>query len=237
MAGNPLQVRQFRYGADNLGYLIYGQKSAMAIDGGAVGSIIGFIDTKGLRLDYVTQTHSHPDHTGGNRALIDRTGAEDLDSKNLDTVKKISLDGQTIEVYQTPGHTEDSVVFYTGDSLLTGDTLFNGNVGSCFSGGMQRLFESIRMILGFPDETRIYAGHDYVTYSMTVARLIDPENPHIDSFLQQYNPNCVYSSLADERRINPYVRFNDPAIISILKVKGLPHATEYERWESVMSLP
>ena len=237
MAGNPLQVKQFRYGADNLGYLIYGQKSAVAVDGGAVGSIIEFIDTKSLRLDYVTQTHTHPDHTGGNRALIDRTGAGGLDSKDMDALKKLSLDGQTIEVYQTPGHTEDSVVFYTGDSLLTGDTLFNGNVGSCFSGGRQRLFESVRLILGFPDETRIYAGHDYVAYSMTVARLIDPGNSHIDSFLQKYDRNCVYSSLAEERKINPYVRFNDPAIISILKTKGLPHATEYERWESVMSLP
>jgi hydroxyacylglutathione hydrolase len=237
MAGNPLQVKQFRYGTDNLGYLICGQKSAVAVDGGAVDAIIEFIDARKLRLDHVTQTHTHPDHTGGNRALIDLTGAEGLDSKDLVAVKRLSLEGQAIEVYQTPGHTEDSVTFYTGDSLLTGDTLFNGNVGSCFSGGMQRLFESIRMILGFPDETRIYAGHDYVTYSMTVAQLIDPDNPHIDSFLQKYDRRCVYSSLADERRINPYVRFNDSAIISILKAKGLPHATEYERWESIMSLP
>ena len=237
MSGNPLQVKQFRCGADNLGYLIHGRKAAVAVDGGAVASIIEFIGAKSLRLDYITQTHSHPDHTADNRALMDRTGAEGLDSKDLDAVKKLSLEGQTIEVYQIPGHTEDSVAFYTGDSLLTGDTLFNGNVGSCFSGGMQRLFESIRMILGFPDETRIYAGHDYVAYSMTVARLIDPENPHIDSYHQKYDYNCVYSSLADERNVNPYVRFNDPAIISILKAKGLPHATEYERWESVMSLP
>ena len=72
---------------------------------------------------------------------------------------------------------------------------------------------------------------------MTVAQLIEPENPHIEKFLQKYDPAYVYSSLAEERKINPYVRFNESAIISILKVKGLPHATEYERWASVMSLP
>jgi hypothetical protein len=72
---------------------------------------------------------------------------------------------------------------------------------------------------------------------MNVARLIEPENTDIDSFLEKYNRQCVYSTLAEECKINPYVRLNEPAIISTLKAKGLPHATEYERWESVMSLP
>jgi hydroxyacylglutathione hydrolase len=31
-----LKVKQFHYGADNLGYLVYGAESAMAVDGGAV---------------------------------------------------------------------------------------------------------------------------------------------------------------------------------------------------------
>ncbi|MGD1970128.1 MAG: hydroxyacylglutathione hydrolase C-terminal domain-containing protein [Desulfobacterales bacterium] len=237
MAGDGLQVKQFRYASDNLGYIIYGQKSAVAVDGGAVDAMLEFIDRLKLRLFYVTQTHTHPDHICGNQALIDHTGAHHLNSEALSQLNELVLDGHNINVYQTPGHTQDSVVFYTPGYLLTGDTLFNGNVGSCFSGDMGRFFESIKMILDFPNKTRIYAGHDYVTYSMTVARLIDPDNPNIDSFLQKYDPKCVYSSLAQERKINPYLRFDDPAILSILKAKALPHATEYERWASVMSLP
>lgn len=237
MVGNRLQVKQFRYGADNLGYIIYGQKSAAAVDGGAVDAILEFIDAQGLRLEVVTQTHTHPDHICGHQPLIRHTGARHLDSEALSKLNELVLEGHKINVHQTPGHTEDSVVFYTAGYLLTGDTLFNGNVGSCFSGDMARFFESIKMILSFPDKTRIYAGHDYVAYSMTVARLIDPDNPNIDSFLQNYDPKYVYSSLAEERMINPYLRFNDPTIVSILKAKELPYATEYERWASVMSLP
>ncbi len=237
MAGTRLQVKQFRYASDNLGYIIYGQESAVAVDGGSVAAMLKFIDTHQLRLVYVTQTHTHPDHICGNQALIEHTGADQLNPQALSKVNGLMLDGQKIDIYPTPGHTEDSVVFHTADMLLTGDTLFNGNVGSCFSGGMQRFFKSIKRILDFDDQTRIFAGHDYVTYSMTVARLIEPENPHIDNFLQKYDPKCVYSSLAEERKINPYLRFNEPAIVSILKAKTLPHATEYERWTSVMSLP
>jgi hydroxyacylglutathione hydrolase len=199
--------------------------------------ILEFIGAKGLQLEVVTQTHAHPDHISGHQPLIKHTGARHLNSEALSKLNELVLDGQKINVYQTPGHTEDSVVFYTAGYLLTGDTLFNGNVGNCFSGDMDRFFESIKMILAFPDKTRIYAGHDYVIYSMSVARLIDPDNPKIDSFLQKYDPKCVYSSLAEERMINPYLRFNDPAIVSNLKEKALPHATEYERWVSIMSLP
>ena len=237
MADERLQVKQFRYASDNLGYLIYGQKSAVAVDGGAVDAMLDFMDANGIRLDYVTQTHTHPDHMVGHQPLMDHTAAAHLDPQTLSATRHLELEGQKISVYQTPGHTEDSVVFYTADTLLTGDTLFNGNVGSCVEDGMQRLFGSIKMVMGFPDQTRIYAGHDYVAYSMKVAKLIDPFNSEIDRFMQKYNPRCVYSSLAEERKINPYVRFNEPAIISILKAKALPHATEYERWVSVMSLP
>ena len=57
-----LQLKQFRYASDNLGYVIFGPKSAVAVDGGAVDEILEFIAAKNLTLQSVTQTHSHPDH-------------------------------------------------------------------------------------------------------------------------------------------------------------------------------
>ncbi len=152
MADQPLQVKQFRYASDNLGYLIYGQNSAMAIDGGAVDEMLEFIDANAIRLDYVTQTHTHPDHMLGHQPLMDHTGAAHLDSQALSNAKELALEGQKIQ-------------------------------------------------------------------------------------LEKYDPDCVCSSLEEERKMNPFLRFNHRAIISILKAKALPHATEYERWVSVMSLP
>ena len=37
-----MKIKQFRYGADNLSYLIYGENNAVAIDGGAVADIVDF---------------------------------------------------------------------------------------------------------------------------------------------------------------------------------------------------
>jgi hydroxyacylglutathione hydrolase len=120
--------------------------------------------------------------------------------------------------------------------MVTGDTLFNGTVGNCFSGDLKGFYHSIKHLLSFPDETIVYAGHDYVTDSMVVAKRLEPENPDIDRFLTDYRPEHVLSTLAEERKINPYLRFNEPEIIAFLKQQGLPVGTEFERWESIMAI-
>ncbi len=48
-----MKIRQFRYSSDNLGYVIYGEKSAVAIDGGAVEAILKFLDKNRLQLEFV----------------------------------------------------------------------------------------------------------------------------------------------------------------------------------------
>ncbi len=47
---------------------------------------------------------------------------------------RIVIDDFEIEVLDTPGHTDDSLSFSVDGCLITGDTLFNGTVGNCFSG-------------------------------------------------------------------------------------------------------
>jgi hydroxyacylglutathione hydrolase len=231
-----LANQQFRYSSDNLGYVIYGEKTAMAIDGGAVDEILQFLEEKHLTLTYVTNTHGHPDHMSGTDELVKQSGATYLSPIEIAKKEEIDIDGNAVRIYHTPGHTEDSVAFHFGNFLITGDTLFNGTVGNCFSENMAAFFHSIKVLISFPGDTIVYAGHDYVEYSMTVAEIIEPNNPHFDSYLKKYNPNHVYATLNDEMLVNPYVRFNDPAVIEILKEKSLPIATEFERWESIMTL-
>lgn len=234
--GIILNIKQFRYSSDNLGYLLYAEKSAIAIDGGAVDQIFSFAGQNGLKIEYVTNTHSHPDHTMGLKSLLGKSGAVYLDHNTLPAKGFIGLDGEKIDVYHTPGHTDDSISFHAGNFLITGDTLFNGTVGNCFSGDLFAFYNSIKRLISFPKDTIIYAGHDYVDYSMSFARLIEPGNGNIDIFLQKYNPEHVCSTLEDELKVNPYLRFNDSKMISVLKEKGLPVSTEFERWESLMSL-
>ena len=51
-----LNIEQFRYGTDNFAYIIYGEKQAMAIDGGAWKEILSFLKTKNLTLN-LSPTH------------------------------------------------------------------------------------------------------------------------------------------------------------------------------------
>lgn len=232
-----MQIKQFRYSADNLGYLVYGETSAIAIDsGGAADDVLSFMENKGLQMTFLANTHSHPDHTIGNKTLLNSAGAVYLDTKTLLKNKKVELNGNEIQVFHTPGHSEDSVVFYFGNVLVSGDTLFNGKIGRCFTGDMKGFYESIKMLMALPADTIIYAGHDYVEEYMDAAKSLEPGNPDIGPYLSNYDPGHVRSTLAEEFKVNPCLRFNDPKIISILESKGYPAKTEFERFKSIRDI-
>jgi len=231
-----LTIQQFRYSSDNLAYLVHGNREAMAVDGGAVEEILSYLEKRNLELVRIANTHDHPDHTPGNARLTEKTGAPRLAPMDAAADGNISLEGETIEVIHTPGHTLDSVCFHTGGRVITGDTLFNGTVGNCFSGDLGAFHASIRKLLALPEGTVVYAGHDYVEYAMAFARIIDPDNPEIERYLKSRDPADVRSTLAEEKRVNPYLRFDDPKMIRILEERGLPVATQSERWESIMQL-
>lgn len=230
-----LNLEQFRYG-DNFAYLIYGKTEAMAIDGGAWQEILSFLEEHHLTLKYVANTHRHYDHTPGDEHLLKKTKARFLDCTTLHDNEDIIVDGESVLVYRTPGHSRDSICFHAGDNLITGDTLFNATVGNCFTGDLKGFYQSIKRLMALPDETRVFAGHDYVRDSLAFAGHLEPHNQDIDRFRQSYDPDYLYSTLAEERKINPYLRFNEAPIIELIKRKGLPHATEWERWQSLMAI-
>lgn len=73
-------------------------------------------------------------------------------------------DGFSVKVIHTPGHTEDSCVFYSEKDkvLFSGDTLFNNGIGNTsFPGGnYDTLISSIKnRILTLDDEVKVYPGH------------------------------------------------------------------------------
>jgi len=232
-----LKIQQFRYDVDdNLCYLIYGEKSAIAVDPGAVEEISAFLSDRGLSLQTIVNTHTHPDHMVGNDEMQKKTGAEFIDMDTLINNPVLHLEGERIDVHHTPGHSQDSVIFHVGPDLITGDTLFTGKIGRCFTGDLDRYFEAVKLIMSFPDSTIIYGGHNYVTEYMETARQIEPENSAIDEFMKTYSPDLVRSTLAQEYQINPTLRFNTESLIAVLRERDLPASTELDRWRSVMSI-
>jgi len=231
-----LKIKQFRYSADNFAYVIYGDAAAGVVDGGAVEKILAFLADADLKLQFIANTHQHADHTVGTARLQDRTGAPVYDNLTLRNRREIELEGRKISILETPGHTADSICFYFENVLISGDTLFNGTIGNCFSGDLKGFLGSIKRLMALPAETLICAGHDYVKSAMVFARLLEPENLAIDQFLKRYDPARVFSTLQEELKVNPYLRFNDSRMVAVLEKKGLPVDSEYRRWESLMSL-
>jgi hydroxyacylglutathione hydrolase len=232
----PLHVEQFRYGHDNLGYLIFGRSEAMAVDGGAWQEILEFVSRNSLTLLYLTHTHRHHDHIEGSEELLEKSGARFLSFHELQDDSAITLDGEPVRVYRTPGHSIDSICFHAGRYLLSGDTLFNGTIGNCFSGNLRAFYESIARLMALPEDTVVFPGHDYVELAIAFARHLEPENRDLDAYMSNYEPGCVRSLLRDEFKVNPYMRHNDPEIIEILKKRGLPVDTEWVRWQSLMAI-
>jgi hydroxyacylglutathione hydrolase len=231
-----MELEQFRYGGGNLAYVLHTGGEAAAIDGGAVKDIITFLKKHGLELKYVLNTHGHSDHTPGNRRLLTQSDAFFKDCGELASEGELFLGGEKIGIFPAPGHSADSIVFSYGSVLITGDTLFNGTVGNCYTGDYRRYFESLQKILAYPEETRIYAGHDLVRYAMGVAKKMEPENKAIDAFLNKYDEDHVSSTLGEELNHNPFIRYNDPRLDEVRNETGMPLDTEFDRWRAMMSL-
>ena len=232
-----MKIQQFKYNSDNLGYLVYSDVAGIAIDGGATKDILEFARNNQIQISIVTNTHTHADHTLGNSALIERTDALFVDCTTLVHGQVLDLkDGTGLEVLKTPGHTMDSLCFKGDGFIVTGDTLFNGTVGNCFSGDLKAFYTSLKLLMDLPGNTLVYSGHDYVRESLTYARIIEPGNPGTDIYEAAYNPEHVVSCIEDECKVNPYLRFNAPSMIAILEEKKLPADNEFDRFSSIMEV-
>lgn len=120
-------------------------------------------------------THTHGDHLGALDEMRRRLGVplgafdgphingkvlnEEIKFKDGD---KFIVGEHTLRVTHTPGHIDDQICFAVvgDDKVIVGDTIFDGGPGKTWSAdGFRRTFETLRVVLGWPDETICYPGH------------------------------------------------------------------------------
>ena len=126
-----------------------------------------------LRLVKAVDTHLHADHITGLGALRDRThcitvmgerSGVDVVSMRVGEGDKLQIEGLSLDVLYTPGHTDDSYSFLLRDRVFTGDTLLIRGTGRTdFQNGDPRAqYESIfNRLLRLPEETLVFPAHDY----------------------------------------------------------------------------
>jgi len=133
-----------------------------------------------MRIEAIISTHVHADHRSGERALAALTGAPIYLHGSADVGypytpveenSEISLGNVIVRILHTPGHTPESISLLVTDRsraqepwmVLTGDTLFVGDVGRPDFGGADaagQLYDSLHgKILALPDHVEVYPAH------------------------------------------------------------------------------
>jgi hydroxyacylglutathione hydrolase len=133
-----------------------------------------------MRIEAIISTHVHADHRSGERELAQLTGAPiylyrgaDVHYRftPLDDGSEISLGNVVVRALHTPGHTPESTCLLVTDltrsaepwMVLTGDTLFVGDVGRPDLGGddaAANLYDSLHTkLLTLPDYVEVYPAH------------------------------------------------------------------------------
>lgn len=211
---------------------------ALAIDPLDHGQCLQVAKARGWRITQLLNTHEHHDHTGGNAAMVAATGAKliahhragasipgvDRGVRAGDVIKV----GRTVELecLDTPGHTRCHICLRAhGEqaALFSGDTLFNAGAGNCHNGGsVDELYSTFaEQIARLPDDTRVYAGHDYIENNLRFTLAREPDNDAAKALLPQVSGHdpaaAIVTTLGDEKRFNTFMRLTSESVIESLR--------------------
>lgn len=160
--------------------------------------LLALIKKKGWKIERILVTHGHFDHIGGAGKIREALGCpivshptpedypgnpytnlsfyhgetielEDVEAVNEGSVVSLKDNPEfSLKVIETPGHTTDSVIYYSEKNALAfvGDTIFRGSVGrwDLPGGDLETLRQSIvKKVFSLPGNTVLYSGHSEPT--------------------------------------------------------------------------
>jgi hydroxyacylglutathione hydrolase len=212
-----------------LSYLVGCERGGVAviIDPGRdrVSEYVALARRKGLTITHLVETHLHADHVSGNQVLAAQTGATihihaaaeaRYRHLPLDDGNELRVGSVNFRVLHTPGHTPDSIALLVTDQsrgpepwfVLTGDTLFVGDVGRPDFGGEQAATDLYRSLVGrlltLDDRIEVYPAHG------------------AGSMCGRAMSSKTGSTIGFERRFNPALRARDEEEFVRNLLGGLP---------------
>ena len=239
---------------DNYSYIIFDERklSAAVIDPSEADPIINQIEQNNLVLKYIFNTHHHYDHVGGNQKLKEKYNCKvvgfEKDKHRIPDIDIGLKDNEKwknelfeCEIKHIPGHTSGHICIYIKklNALFTGDTLFSLGCGRIFEGTYEEMYQSLNKLKKFPNDTKIYCGHEYTKKNSDFCLSIDKNNPSLIKKIEKINKNInngmptIPSVLADELSCNIFLRSNN---LDIQKQLGINSSDPIETFAKLRDL-
>ena len=223
----PLTVVRVAVLSDNYVWLVHDDATGetLVIDPGEADPVLAAAAERGWTITEIWNTHWHPDHVGGNAAIVAATGAKltgpareadrigGLDA-TVDEGDAVTFAGRVARVMHMPGHTQGHVVYHFADDglLFCGDNLFAMGCGRLFEGTAAEMFANMRRFAAMPDDTIAYGAHEYTLGNGKYALVAEPDNQAIRDRmveverLRAAGEPTMPTTIGRERATNPFLR-------------------------------
>ncbi len=223
---------------DNYLWLLSSHGRGVIVDPGDAGPVMDALGSRQLDLSAILITHHHADHIGGVAELRsawssatvygpeDSRIPADIRVSEGDDVDLRAMGLGTFKVLDVPGHTRSHIAYHGGGDLYCGDTVFVCGCGRLFEGTPKQMHSSLSKLRSLPDETRVYCAHEYTLDNVEFALWVEPDNEDLRSYreeakkLREKNEPTVPSTLGLEKRRNPFLRFDAPAVVEAARQRA-----------------
>ena len=221
------------YFEDNLAHLIQDGPDTLLIDAGDSEELLHALKDQGIALTHLLLTHHHWDHIDGVRKVMNLYPglklyhppfANDLNEEGTTVHEgdKIPFGSGHVSIMATPFHTRTSICYLYQGHIYTGDSLFVSGCGRMFEGRPKELFRAMERFRSLPPEMLCHIGHDYATINLRFAKMVEPKNPHLNSWTEQVKRihetegKLANTTIGQELKTNPFLRIHEPDLIHYL---------------------